>query len=104
MKIQDVLAKMPAGRRLKRRTSERWLKVYDDGTLRLAGNGKGPKKIEPLTTSDLTAEDWEYEHIPKLITRGDLLEVGRCLAQSATARGVSPTEVARMIADELGMD
>ena len=104
MTLNECLKKMPAGRRFKRRSSETWLKVYDDGTFHPVSSGRGPKKAVALTLEDvLSAEDWHYECIPKQVTLDDLLEDAKNVAKSHPATRLSPVEVAREIATELEM-
>lgn len=105
MLLNDCLAKLPEGRNFKRRSSDRWLKVYQDGTIRAATAGRGPKKVEPLTTSDISATDWHYEHTKVLVSREDLMDAARIACkENLGAAKVAPVEFAKLLADQLNMD
>lgn len=104
MKLTEIFTKMPTGRRFKRQDSEYWLKLYEDNTIRKAGSGKGPKKVHPLTIVDMIAEDWDYEHTAKPVTRSDLVEAGKFVAKETTSQRLSPVEIAKLISDQLELD
>jgi len=105
MNLQDCLKKMPAGKNFKRKVRQDWLKIYEDGTIRRAGSGRGPKKVEPLTVEDLQAEDWQYDHTPIMVSREDLLGAAKIVAkENGSGIRLSPVEVAKLLADQLAMD
>lgn len=106
MKLNEVLSKMPEGRKLKRKSSEQWLVVYQDGTLRPAGGGKGPKKPALLTTTDYLADDWHYEVNKMHVCREDLIDVAKAVFSSnpGKARTLSPAEIINAVAEEMGME
>lgn len=109
MKLNEVLEKKPADRPFKRRSSQEWLKVYEDGTIRKAGTGKGtrgPRKVQVLTVVDLAADDWHYQHVPVSVSREDLLDAAKFVAKDnvSSLRTLGPVEFAKLLADQLNMD